>query len=451
MNESISSLILSTIATILLYGFYWAFTSREKYFLVNRIYLLSSLIFSLLLPFIHINLSLFSAKANLSLPVLELITLPELTITANHNSFISLSSIVLIIYLIGAAIFTIKFIIKILTIVSLIRHSKIIKSGSVNIVEIKDNYTPFSFFNYIFINSHHYSGESYKKIILHEKEHIREGHSFDLIFVEIARILQWYNPIMILYSHSLRHIHEYSVDDHIIELGIKRNDYFELLFSTISGKQFNNISNNFNYLLTKKRILMMTQLRKSKWVTVKFLLALPLAAALLFANGIQAQTGSPKDAQAKKVTEVKEAQKVISSQPVQKIAVDPQKESKKEVTQDEEKVFQMPEVMPEFPGGMEALYAYLGKNLNYPKAAKENQVQGSVVINFIIEKDGKVSNVKVMTNNLKGKENTPQSAIDECVNEATKIIKNMPDWKPGTNKGKAVRTIFNIPIRFALK
>jgi len=93
----------------------------------------------------------------------------------------------------------------------------------------------------------------------------------------------------------------------------------------------------------------------------------------------------------------------------------------------------------------------LGKNLNYPKAAKENQVQGNVVINFIIEKDGKVNEVKVMTNNLKGKENTPQSAIDECVNEAIKIIKNMPDWKPGTNKGKAVRTTFSIPIRFALK
>lgn len=451
MNALFSILIPVTISSILFYGIYWAFTSREKYFIVNRIYILASLIFSFVLPFIHINFSLFSAKANLSIPIVTLITLPEFTITANKIPFLSLGSIVLIIYLIGVAIFAIKFIIKIGTIISLIRHSAIIKSGSIKIIDIKENYTPFSFFNYIFINSNNYSGDSSQKIILHEKEHIREGHSFDLILAEIAHIFQWYNPVMILYNHSLRNIHEYSVDDRIIQQCIERNDYFELLFSTISGKQLNNISNNFNYLLTKKRILMMTQLKKSKWVTVKLLLALPLAAALLFANGIQAQTGSPNEAKAKKVTEVNEAQKVISSQPAQKITIEPQKETKTNAIQDEDKTFNTPEVMPEFPGGMEALYAYLAKNLNYPDEAKKNEVQGNVIINFIIEKDGKVSNVKIVSNNLKGKENTPESAIDECVMEAVEIIKNMPDWKPGMEKGKAVKTVFSIPIRFALK
>jgi periplasmic protein TonB len=195
---------------------------------------------------------------------------------------------------------------------------------------------------------------------------------------------------------------------------------------------------------------MMTQLKKSKWVTVKLLLALPLVAALLFANGTQAQTDSPKSAKAEKVTEVKEAQKTLTSQPTQKVAADPATDTKKEANQAEEKAIDKPEVQPEFPGGMEALYAYLAKNLKYSDEAKKNEVQGNVLISFIIEKNGKISHAKITANGLKGKENTPESVINDCALEALKVIKGMPDWKPGMNKGKPVRANFAIPIRFAL-
>ena len=365
-------------------------------------------------------------------------------------SFMSVGSFLLLIYLIGILIFTIKFVIKITTLLSLIHHSIVIKTGKIKIIDIKGAYSPFSFFNYIFINRDNYSRDSYEKIILHEKEHIRQGHSFDLMTVEIARILQWYNPIIMLYSHSLQNIHEYSADERVIEQGIEKNEYFELLFNTISGKQINNISNNFNYLLTKKRITMMTQLKKSKWVTIKLLLALPLVAALLFANGTRAQTDNSKNAKAEKVTEVKEAQKSIPSQLAKKIATDPATNTKKDINKAEEKAIDKPEVQPEFPGGMEALYAYLAKNLKYSDEAKKNGVQGSVLISFIIEKNGKVSNTEITSNGLQGKENTPEKVINECALQALKIIKEMPDWKPGMNKGKTVRTNFAIPIRFAL-
>ena len=450
MNTLFSILLPATIASILFYGIYWVFTSREKYFTVNRFYLLASLVFSFILPFIHIDLSLFSSETNSTLSGAAFITLPELTIMPDSASFMSVGSFLLLIYLIGILIFTIKFIVKISTLLLLLHHSTMTKAGKIKIIDIKENYSPFSFFNYIFINRDNYSRDSYEKIILHEKEHIRQGHSFDLMIVEIARILQWYNPIIILYSHSLRNIHEYSADDRVIMHGIERNDYFELLFNTISGKQLNNISNNFNYLLTKKRITMMTQLKKSKWVTIKLLLALPLVAALLFANGTRAQTDNPKNANAEKVTEVKEAQKSITSQPAKKIATDPAMDVKKDVNQAEEKAIDKPEVQPEFPGGMEALYAYLAKNLKYSDEAKENGVQGNVLISFIIEKNGKISNAEISSNGLKGKENTPEKVINECALQALKIIKEMPDWKPGMNKGKPVRCNYAIPIRFAL-
>ena len=106
---------------------------------------------------------------------------------------------------------------------------------------------------------------------------------------------------------------------------------------------------------------------------------------------------------------------------------------------DTEAPFRYAETMPEFPGGMEAMYAYLQKEIKYPKSAINKKIEGTVLIEFVIEKDGKVTNVKPLV---------PLSS--ECDSEAIRVVKKMPKWKPGTNDGKPVRCYFNLPIRFKL-
>ena len=95
--------------------------------------------------------------------------------------------------------------------------------------------------------------------------------------------------------------------------------------------------------------------------------------------------------------------------------------------------------MPEFPGGPEALYPYIGKNLRYPEQAVEEGIEGVVFLSFVVETDGRISNVNVLRGIGGG-----------CSEEALRVVKGMPNWKPGKQRGKEVRVKYNLPIRFKL-
>jgi len=105
----------------------------------------------------------------------------------------------------------------------------------------------------------------------------------------------------------------------------------------------------------------------------------------------------------------------------------------------DDEVFLVVEVMPEFPGGNEALLKYLSDNIIYPQEALKANIQGTVYVSFIIEKNGEVSNIKVIHGIGGG-----------CDEEAVRVVKGMPNWIPGTQRGKPVRVQFNLPIRFVL-
>lgn len=98
------------------------------------------------------------------------------------------------------------------------------------------------------------------------------------------------------------------------------------------------------------------------------------------------------------------------------------------------------EKMPEYVGGMEAMYSFLKNELQYPEVARNNNIQGTVLLEFVIERDGSVSNVKPLV-----------SLYPECDAEAIRVVKKMPKWKPGEQMGKPVRCYFNLPIRFTLQ
>ena len=105
----------------------------------------------------------------------------------------------------------------------------------------------------------------------------------------------------------------------------------------------------------------------------------------------------------------------------------------------EEEIFQIVEEMPSYPGGTEALYAYLGDNMRYPVVAMESGISGVVYVQFVVEKDGSVTQVKVMRGIGGG-----------CDEEAIRVIENMPKWNPGKQRGRAVRVLYAVPIRFTL-
>ena len=105
----------------------------------------------------------------------------------------------------------------------------------------------------------------------------------------------------------------------------------------------------------------------------------------------------------------------------------------------EEEVFVVVEEQAEFPGGLDSMYAFIQKNLKYPELAKEKGIEGRVFVQFVIEKDGSISNVKILRGIGGG-----------CEEAAVEMIKNMPKWKPGKQRGKPVRFQFVLPIKFEL-
>lgn len=112
------------------------------------------------------------------------------------------------------------------------------------------------------------------------------------------------------------------------------------------------------------------------------------------------------------------------------------------VTEDSNEIFTNVEVFPDFPGGMEAFYKFLGKNLVYPPMSKENNIQGRVTVNFVVEKDGSLTDIKVLRG-VPGGEDLGQEAI--------RILKKSPKWKPGVQNGRPVRVSYSVPIMFQLQ
>ncbi len=112
-----------------------------------------------------------------------------------------------------------------------------------------------------------------------------------------------------------------------------------------------------------------------------------------------------------------------------------------EEEEEEEVVFVVVEKMPEFPGGQQALFKYLSENVKYPVIAQENGIQGRVICQFVVNKDGKIVDVEVVRSG-------GDPSLDK---EAVRVIKSMPNWKPGQQRGKAVRVKYTVPVNFRLQ
>ena len=105
-----------------------------------------------------------------------------------------------------------------------------------------------------------------------------------------------------------------------------------------------------------------------------------------------------------------------------------------------DKVFEVAEKMPSFPGGQDALFDFIEKNIKYPKVAEDNGIQGRVLVTFIVKKDGSLSDVRVAK--------SADPALDK---EAVRLVKSMPKWNPGIHRGRYVNVKFTVPVTFRLQ
>ena len=176
---------------------------------------------------------------------------------------------------------------------------------------------------------------------------------------------------------------------------------------------------------------MMKNQKSQKKLTVKLLLTALALSVTLFACNNSSQPTIKKAPKAVTVTKDKKIVMQNETPPVQKTVA---------TQADTGRIFRIVEKMPEFPGGTKALLHYLATNIKYPAEARKANIQGRVFIQFIVEKDGSISHVRVLKGIGHG-----------CDKESVAVVKNMPRWIPGYQKGKPVRVEYNLPIKFSLE
>lgn len=408
------------------------FTNSNR-FQFNRFYLLAAMLFSLALPMFGLLMGQSSPqvvafKQNLlggfmlneitiSYGEPTTVTLPEVEVAPPARIHVSLWQVLGIIYLIGVAVTALLFLFKMGKLVAMIIRSPKRKMDGYTMVFTHKEHGPYSFFRYAFFTDEKVNPD----IIRHELSHISHHHSWDILMVELMKIFQWFNPFIYFYKRELQSLHEYIADDDVVATGADKRNYMMLILQQCTAVDFSDMSNNFSLILTKKRIKMITKHEKAKGFWWKLLATLPVLALLLIVNA---------RASAQQVKKTDETVYEFSTKDITTIKI-------KKV--DNDSIYQIVEVMPEFPGGTEKLMEYLSGNIKYPEEAKEKGVSGRVFLSFVIEKDGAVSNVKVA-----------KGIGKECDDEAVRVVKAMPKWKPGLMKGKPVRVGYMLPIFFKM-
>jgi len=253
-----------------------------------------------------------------------------------------------------------------------------------------------SFFNRIFLKTD-LDPAAREVAITHEKIHADEWHTLDILWFEILGAIFWINPAMWLLKKELRDTHEYIADQKTKKQFGHEKYVNSLLNHAFSSRSIHFLPMFSNSQTLKNRIIMMTR-KSSKKQWIRYSLALPLFAAMALLVACADEKPEPV-----------------------------------------EEPLTIADQTPEYPGGQEELFAYLGNHIKYPETAQKQEIEGIVYVSFIVEKNGQINEVKVLRGIGGG-----------CDEEAIRVVSDMPNWKPAMHDGKPVRVVFNLPIRYRL-
>ncbi|HOF55428.1 MAG TPA: M56 family metallopeptidase [Prolixibacteraceae bacterium] len=483
MHNLVNYLLESGVSLTLFALVYLLFLRRETFFRTNRLFLLFSVLFSLLLPL-------------LAIPVLapRAVILPEVTVTPYRNlletvlverqrfsgnveQFVISSRLIVNLWLAGVLVMAIISLLRLGQILRIIRKGKVTDSGDFKMVLNGRESDPFSFMNYLFIPEDYAQIPGYDQIVYHEREHIRQGHTWDILLLDILLVFQWFNPFIWMLKRAVRENHEYLVDRAVLRSGMTPADYKNLLLSEVVGSKVF-AAHHFNNSLLKNRFKMMTKIPSRKAAGIKIVSGLMIALALVVVFACEKKTSTKLDAGAGenltiepsdsllKISgsreEVRKLDSILGSRNYEMITMTDQNADRSYILlksgdpgkgtspvsetlnldelQDESEVFFIVEEMPEYPGGEAALRKFISEKILYPVIAQENGIQGKVYVSFVVSADGSVRNARIAR------------GVDPVLDkEALRVVNSMPRWTPGKQRGKAVNVSYTVPISFVLQ
>ncbi len=390
---------------------YYFILSKKTIYVFNRFYLLLTFVGSLLIPIIPFNLLLKNVSSFKSVSTSNINVLNEVVVDISnktaHYSF-GYTDLLWIIYTLGVVAFMIHFITGLIKILKLKNTSQKKVLEGITVCKVQQENQAFSFFTTVFMHESVFNDlQNNKAIWLHEKAHVKQYHSFDVLLVEFVKIIFWFHPLTYLYRKNIKMNHEYLADEEVLKETDNVKDYQYKLLDFIENSNFS-LTSTFNYKLTQKRIIMMTikTKNKTKVITKVF--------SLFAVVGILTIIACSQD----ETTEVVLAE-----------------ESAKMKT-DIEKPLKFVEKKAKPVEGLKTFMHDYAKKFNIPENPPLNDNNEiKIKVKFVIEKDGSFSEIKGVSEDS-----------EILVEEAIRVLKTMPKWIPGKHQGKIVRSTFTLPI-----
>ncbi len=436
MDQMLNYLFEASVCMLLLYLPYLMVRSNT-FFNMNRFYLLFALIVSIVIPVFNFAI-MVPADQGIMQIILDPVTITNEKITGEAKSILSFKQIVFIGYLTGIFVCLVLFIIRIYQIIHLIKNSTVVNNNGIYTVIVGSDLSPSSFFNYIFLPD----DQEMDEIFAHEKVHVKYKHSWDIIFIELVSIVFWFNPVRYGYKNSLKNVHEFQADREILLNGVGAQRYQQLLVEKTFGYSINQLAIRFNYSPLKKRLIMMTKNKTQKRNSWKYLLIIPVIAVTFIYFGCE--TGNDK--------------------------VDDENQNLENI-----EAFDVVDVMPEYPGGIDEIRTFVAENLGYPMEVRERGIEGKIYVKFIVNANGEIVKPRIVRSDIRKiekikvennldqivvvayePEKSEQSEKDKYIalleEEALRVVGNIPDFeKPGYKNGKKVSVFYTIPINFVLQ
>lgn len=494
MTPELTYFFKVNLAFILLYGFYRLFFYKDTYFSLRRTVLLMFYVLAFSYPLFNIQEWVKAQE-----PIAEVIysysaMLPEVVVGETEST--SWTQIMLkagfVIYGLVAAALLVRIMIQFASILRIRSKSERAVINGTPVYLLPEPANPFSFFCSIFVYPANHSGKELEEILTHERTHVSQWHSVDVIISELVVAICWINPFVWLLKREIRHNLEYLADHTVIHSGYDSRAYQFHLLGLAHSRSTAGLYNNFNMLDIKNRIIMMNRKRSTKAGVTKYLIFVPLTALLMLYSNIEAVAritnnitadlatnavpsmvngtlvdvnGEPlamasvviKDTNVGTITDLDgnfaleasgnqtfnfsnigymaEEITVTALRANPKVTLKPQ-----DKPQGKGQVFTVVEEMPKYPGGEKALMDFISKSVRYPEQAKKQGVQGRVILSFVVNEDGSTSEHKIT-----------RGVSKELDDEALRIVRQFPKWTPGKQKGQAVRVKYTVPIAFRLQ
>ena len=388
--------ILEVIACSgVLAALYSLIIERKVDFLFARLFLIFSVLLSAVIPMI--NIPVWEAAL---VPQLTEVTVGEVstevvqsTVTSFNFNFMAL---IWAVYGVGVALCMGSIVLQMVNILNIRRVGQMTTFDGVNIVRSQQNIASFSLFKTIYIGNNT-ADTDLPTIVAHERSHIAHKHSVERVVMEIFKALLWWNPFVWIASHRLVEAHEFEADNDVIGSGCDANLYVATLLKHLFGYS-PEIANGLHNSLTKKRLKMILKGNSGRYALLRKVAVIPVLGVLFALFSLTTKEAVAQDVQQSKV-EV-------------------------EVTEIND---------------YQDFYRWVVMNVQYPSAAREQSLSGSVIASLTIDTDGNVKDVKIV-----------KSDNELFSKEVSRVLAKAPAWRPFVKDGKRVEVKYMLPVNFVL-